>query len=435
MELIEWLNENIVWGVPMLLLFAAAGIIFTVRLKCFQIRKFPYAMKKTLFTKQPTADGKTISPFRTLTAALGTTLGTGNIIAIGTAIAYGGAGTIFWMWVSAALGMITCYAETYLGMKYRKRQSDGGYGGVPFAYINKAFGGKKAGRAAAVFFAVCCILASFGMGNMAQISSASLTLYDSIGVRLWITGLVCTALIAFLAPGGIERLGGLTSWLIPLASVGYIIGCLAVIIINIEAVPECFTRIFTEAFSFKAAAGGTTGAVMLGAMQWGIKRGVFSNEAGLGTAVIIHASSSGDDPKTQGMWAMLQVFADTIVMCSMTALCILTSGADKLSANGMDMAYIAFSDALGKYAGIFLCVSIFIFAVSTAAGWWIYGKSCVIYLLGQRWVKLYLAFFIVLTFIGAIVEAQVIWEISDLFNGLMAIPNLIAIIKLRKEIC
>lgn len=432
MEIVSWINDHVVWGEPMLILFAFTAVLFTVRLKGIQIAAFPSIIKKTLLSKQPAADGNTVSPFRTLTAALGTTLGTGNIIAIGTAIAFGGAGAVFWMWTAALIGMATAYAEVVLGMKYREKQGNG-YGGVPFAYIRKAFG-NKIGRTAAAFFAVCCLLASFGMGNMAQINSASSVLYDSMGVPLWITGIVCAVLVAMLTKGGIVTLGGVTSWLIPIAAGGYIIGCIAVIAMNIQNLPDCLARIFTEAFSFRAAAGGAVGAGMLAAIQWGVRRGVFSNEAGLGSSVMIHASSSSSDCKTQGMWAMLQVFLDTIVMCTLTALCILVSGADMLSADGADMAYLAFSGTLGSFAGIFLSVSVLIFAVSTAAGWWIYGKGCFEYLFGSRLSVFYTALFTAAVFIGAIMKSDMVWELSDLFNGLMAVPNLTAVIILRKEV-
>lgn len=329
MEILEWINENIVWGIPVLILFAGSGIIFTIRTRCLQVLHFPTIIKRTLLTKQPEADGKKVSPFRTLTAALGATVGTGNIIAIGSAIAFGGAGAIFWMWISALLGMATSFAENYLGAKYRTVQSDGLTGGVPFAYIKKAFGGKKLGAFFAGMFAVCCIGASFGIGNMAQVNSASMALQNCLGVPLWVSGILCAGVIAAIAPGGIHRLSKVTSWVIPIAAGGYLLGCFAVIIMNIENVPSVFARIFTEAFSFKAVGGGTVGIVMLEAMKWGVKRGVFSNEAGLGSSVMINANSSADKHHTQGMWAMLSVFIDTIIICTMTALCILSSGADQ----------------------------------------------------------------------------------------------------------
>lgn len=437
MEILEWINENIVWGIPVLILFAGSGIIFTIRTKGLQILHFPTIIKRTLLTKQPEADGKKVSPFRTLTAALGATVGTGNIIAIGSAIAIGGAGSIFWMWISALLGMATSFAENYLGAKYRTVQSDGLTGGVPFAYIKKAFGGKKLGAFFAGMFAVCCIGASFGIGNMAQVNSASMALQNCLGVPLWVSGILCAVVIAAIAPGGIHRLSKVTSWVIPIAAGGYLIGCLTVIIINYQNIPDVFARIFTEAFSFKAVGGGTVGVVMLEAMKWGVKRGVFSNEAGLGSSVMINANSSADQHHTQGMWAMLSVFIDTIIICTMTALCILTSGADKLvdkSAGGFNMALVAFQNGLGDFAGAFLSIATFIFAITTVTGWWIYGRSCFVYLFTKKWVGVYLAIFIVTAFVGAVIKATVVWDVSDLFNGLMAIPNLLAIILLRKEV-
>lgn len=434
MFVLKWINENIVWGAPMLVLFAICGVLFTVKLKGIQLRFFPSMLRNMRCGgKQDKQSGdNTVSPFRTLTAALGTTLGTGNIIAVGTAIAFGGAGAVLWMWAAALIGMATAYSEVVLGMKYRTRKN-GGCGGVPFAYINQAFGGKW-GKYAAAFFAFCCLMASFGMGNMAQINSAASVIGDSMGVPLWISGIVCTVMVLYLIRGGITRLGGVTAWLIPLASLGYVAGCLAVIIMNIDSLSECISRIFADAFSLKSASGGAVGTAMLAAMQWGVKRGVFSNEAGLGSSVMIHASSDSNDCRMQGMWAMLQVFLDTIVMCTLTAFAILASGADKISSDGFDMAYLAFSGTLGDMAGIFLSVSVFVFAVSTASGWWIYGKSCFEYLFGGRLSVIYSAVFVAAVFVGAVIKADIVWELSDLFNGLMALPNLAAVIRLRKEV-
>ena len=428
MELICWLNENVIWGIPMLLLFTLTGVLFTIRLGGFKV----LSGIKEIF-KKSTKNPDELSPFAALTATLGTTLGTGNIIAIGTAIAFGGAGSIFWMWISAILGMMTCYAENYLGHKYRIKTAKG-YEGVPFRYISKAFGGKKLGTATAKLFAFLCIGASLGMGNMAQINSASTMLDHSAGVPLWITGAVCVVMVVFFIRKGLERLADITVWLIPLMSVLYIIGCTIVIISGGDKLPSVFYRIISEAFSFEAVAGGSVGSVMLNAMTWGVKRGVFSNEAGLGTSVIINAGSSCETPHQQGIWAMLQVFIDTIVLCTMTALAILVSGADKVSADGINMANIAFSGVLGTAGSMFLSVAVVIFAVSTVSGWYIYGKTCVSYLLSKKWNKCYFYIFILLCFVGAVSKARLVWEISDLLNGLMAIPNLIALLILRKEI-
>lgn len=428
METIKWLNENIVWGLPMLLLFSFTGVIFTLRVRHFKI----LSELKNIFRKSEEKEN-TLSPFAALTATLGTTLGTGNIIAIGTAIAYGGAGAIFWMWVAAILGMMTCYAENFLGHRYRVA-TEKGYGGVPFRYITKAFGGGRAGKATAKLFAFLCIGASLGMGNMAQINSASGVLSRSGNVPLWITGIVCTVLVMFFVRNGLMHLSDITVWLIPLMSVLYIVGCAAVIISGGDKIISVLHRIVTEAFSFEAIAGGTAGSVMLNAMMWGVKRGVFSNEAGLGTSVIINAGSSCETPHRQGVWAMLQVFIDTVVMCSLTAFAILVSGADKISSDGVNMANIAFCSVLGNTGSVFLSVSVVIFAVSTVSGWYIYGKSCVEYLLSNKWTKCYFYIFTLLCFVGAIAKAEFVWELSDFFNGLMAIPNLLSLIILRKEI-
>ncbi len=431
-DMIKWCNNNIVWGVPMLILFTAVGILFTVRLKCFQIFKFPYIIKNTFLKKSEKNSKNTVSPLRALTASLGTTLGTGNIIAVGAAVAIGGAGAVFWMWTAAIMGMITCYAENYLAHLYRDKSSD--FSGVPFTYIKKAFGSRRAGTIMAGFFAVCCIGASFGMGNMAQINSAGVVLFESLGVPLWITGAVCAVMTAVLCSGGLKKLTDFTVKIVPAITVAYIIGCIIVIAINIERLPTALSDIFTNAFSFDSVAGGGTGIAMLSAMKWGVKRGVFSNEAGLGTSVIINSDSTADSSEIQGMWSMLQVFIDTIVMCSMTALCILCSDATAYTTDGTDLAFLAFNSGLGSFAGIFLAVTVLIFALSTAAGWYLYGKSCVNYLFGKKFIGLYFIVFVILAFLGAIIKPSLVWELSDFFNGIMAIPNLLSLIILRKEV-
>ncbi|MBP3922762.1 MAG: sodium:alanine symporter family protein [Ruminiclostridium sp.] len=428
MEIIKWLNENIIWGVPMLLLFTFTGVIFAIRLKGFRI----FSGIGTLFRKSK-ADEKGISPFAALTATLGTTLGTGNIIAIGTAITFGGAGAVFWMWIAALLGMMTCYAENYLGHRYRIK-TEVGYKDVPFRYIRKAFGNKKRGCVISGIFAALCVGASFGMGNMAQINSAGAVLKRSIGVPLWVTGIVCATLVIYFAGRGVKHLSELTVWLIPMISVLYIAGCLWVIITGGNRMGEVLSRIIKEAFSVEAVSGGAAGSIMLNAMMWGVKRGVFSNEAGLGTSVMINADSDCDTPHKQGLWAVLQVFIDTIIMCSLTAFAILISGADKISADGIDIAGIAFGSVMGDAGNIFLSVLVLIFAVATVSGWCIYGKKCVEYLMGSKWTKGYFYIFILLCFVGAIARTDLVWELSDLLNGLMAIPNLTALLILRKEI-
>ena len=320
MKVLEMVH-GIIWGPWTVGVFLVVGLVLSVRCRFFQIRGFRYWWKATagsLWGEEREGDESTgaagahhgITQFQSVCTALAATVGTGNIAGVAAALVSGGPGAVFWMWISALLGMATSFAENYLGAKYRTVQSDGLTGGVPFAYIKKAFGGKKLGAFFAGMFAVCCIGASFGIGNMAQVNSASMALQNCLGVPLWVSGILCAAVIAAIAPGGIHRLSKVTSWVIPIAAGGYLIGCLTVIIINYQNIPDVFARIFTEAFSFKAVGGGTVGVVMLEAMKWGVKRGVFSNEAGLGSSVMINANSSADKHHTQGMWAMLSVFID-----------------------------------------------------------------------------------------------------------------------------
>jgi len=432
MNTITWLNENIFWGIPMLALFIGVGVFFTIKLRFFQANIFAI-MKQTLFAKQEQGGKNTLSPFQTLTNSLALTIGTGNIIALGTAIALGGAGAIFWMWFSAFLGMATTYAENYLGMRYRKKRADGSYSGGAFYYIEKALG-----NASAKFFALCCIFASIGIGNMTQVNAISASVNHSFALPHWITGAVIILPIGMLVFGGAKTLGRVTEKAIPLVSLLYIIGCLAVIALFIGDVPAVIGRIFAEAFGLRAVGGGVAGACISRAMSWGFRRGIFSNEAGLGSTVTMNAMSSSTDPHKQSLWATLSVFFDTMVICTLTALPILLTGADRaFSANsgsggdmGVNLASLAFADAFGAYAGMFVTVSVVFFGVATVSGWSVFGALCTRYLFGERCVKPFLVIFVGFVFIGAVMRLELVWGFADLMNAVMAVPNLLAIMVL-----
>ena len=429
--MIQWLNDNIIWGPPMLIVYLLTGAVFTVKLRFSQFTGLKRIFKATLFSKEDkTADSKNLSPLQTLTSALATTLGTGNIVAVGAAIAIGGAGAVFWMLLSAFLGMATCYAENFLGMKYRRQRPDGSWFGGAFHYITAAFGTDKAGK----LYALLCVTAAVGMGNMTQINALSSSLNSAFNIPTWISGIIAAAVLAVLIFGGVRLFGKVTERLIPAVSAVYIIGCIAVIAINIGSVPAAFLRIVTEAFDIRAAAGGIFGSVMMKGMSWGFRRGIFSNEAGLGSTVMLNTATSGNDPEKQGMWAMLQVFFDTIVMCTLTALTLLVTGADKAATDGITNAVAAFSGVFGDFSGAFVAIAITLFAITTTAGWSVYGSSSLEYLTGGKGAVVYRLIFIGATLIGATMKLETVWQLCDLLNGVMAIPNLPAILILSSQV-
>jgi len=423
LTVINWLNEYIFWGAPVLALFIGTGVFFSVKLGFFQLNTWKI-FKQTIFAKQEKSGKNTLSPFQTLTNSLAVTIGTGNIVALGTAIALGGAGAVFWMWVSAFLGMATTYAENYLGMRYRRQRPEGGYFGGAFYYIEKALGSFPA-----KLFALCCVFSSLGIGNMTQINAMSSSMKHSFDTPLWLSGVIAIVPVGVLIFGGAKVLGRVTEKTIPVIAVIYILGCLAVIFIFIKDVPACFMRIVTEAFNLRSMAGGAAGVGIGKAMSWGFRRGIFSNEAGLGSSVTMNAMSSSEDAHKQSLWATLTVFFDTIVICTLTAFAILLTGADNsdLSDGGMNLASTAFSSAFGDYAGVFITISIVLFAIATASGWSVFGAVCMEYLFGKKTVKPFLVVFVLCVFVGAVMKLEIVWGLADLMNGVMAVPNLLAV--------
>jgi AGCS family alanine or glycine:cation symporter len=405
-----------------LILFLGAGIYLSAKLGFFQLN-LPKIIKQTLLGKSKSADGKTMSPLQTLTSTLAVTLGTGNIVALGTAIAFGGAGAVFWMVVSAFFGMATAYAETYTGMKFRRTKPDGSKFGGAFFYIGEALGsgwGK--------LFALCCILASLGMGNMTQMNALAVSLERGFGVAPATSGLMGMVLVGLLVFGGAVMFGQVTEKVIPVLSVVYIVGCLAVIFVNLGEVPGALFRIVQEAFSVRAVGGGFLGTALIRGMSWGFRRGIFSNEAGLGTAVIINCMSSEESASKQGLWSSLAVFIDTVIICVLTALAILVTGADNIGGDGATFTLAAFESAFGSHANMFLSACIALFAIATASGWSLFGSVCVEYLFGKRFIKPFMVIFTLCCFIGATARLELIWGLADIFNGLMAAPNLLALL-------
>lgn len=424
--------NNIVWGPYMLIMLLGIGIFFTVKLRFFPLIHFRTWWQHTalsfLKSKKNSSDEK-ISPFQAMATALAGSIGTGNIVGVADAIALGGAGAVFWMWIAAFFGMSTVFAENVLGIKYRTK-INGKYAGGPMYYIEKGLHCKWL----AVIFSVFCTLASFGMGNMTQANSVSGALHNGFGVSPKITGIILAILVAIIIFGGISRISRLTEKLVPIMAVIYTIAVLIVISVNFNEIPYAFSEIFVQAFDLKAMAGGFMGYGMSRAVKYGISRGVFSNEAGLGSSPIVHSAADNDDPYRQGMWGIFQVFIDTIVLCTLMALCILTTHSDKTSLNGIELSTYSFESVLGYAGNIFMSLSIILFAFATLVSWSYYGEKSFEYLTNGKFIPIYRIIYSIMVCLGSVTNISLVWEFSDTLNGFMAIPNLIALIMLSHEI-
>lgn len=425
--------NGFVWGPVMLVLLVGTGIYLTIRTRFFQFTRFGDITKNTIGTlfsrKDREKDPKgAITPFQAVSTALAGTIGTGNIVGVATAITMGGPGAVFWMWVSACFGMVTKYSEIVLAVKYREKNAEGLWVGGPMYYIQNGLQQKWL----AVLFAAFCALASFGIGNMTQVNSISSAMEGSFGISTWITGLICAAIVALVIIGGVKRIAMVTERVVPFMALLYICGSLIVIGINYAAVPAAFKMIFAYAFDFHSAVGGAVGYTVMQAIRFGLARGVFSNEAGLGSAPIAHAATSEQNPVKQGLWGVFEVFVDTIIVCSMTALVILTSGLWNSGITGAELTSAAFSASLGNYGGYFISISILFFALSTILGWSYYGERSIEYITSKNKtiIMIYRALFIGCIVIGATSNLTLVWGIADTLNGLMAIPNLIALLGL-----
>ncbi len=434
-ERVNGVVNSVVWGPAVLMLILVVGVQFSCRLGFFQLTRLGLWWSKTvnpLFRreKREQKDRKAISPFQALTTALAGSIGTGNIVGVATALTLGGPGAIFWMWLAAFFGMMTIFAENVLGVRYRVRNQRGEWAGGAMYYIERGIGCKWL----AVIFAAACVLASFGMGNMTQSNSIAGALWETFSVPpLW-TGVAVAALCGVIIFGGIKRISKVTEKIVPFMAVFYMVGGLVVVAANYRAVPGAFGEIFRQAFSLEAAAGGAGGYVIARAMKFGIARGVFTNEAGLGSSPIVHAAAETDEPVEQGMWGMFQVFIDTIVVCTMTALCILCTGVLSTGKQGVALSTAAFETVFGRFGAVFVAVSIAFFAFATLIGWSFYGERSVEYLAGERLLPVYRLLFAAAAALGCVMDLQLAWDISDTFNGLMAIPNLIALLLLSGEV-
>lgn len=418
---------NIVWGVPLLVLLVGAGIFLTFKMNFISFTKFGFILKNTLmkmFDKKSHGEGE-VTPFQALSTALAATVGTGNIVGVSGAILAGGPGAIFWMWMAALVGMMTKYSEVTLAVAYREKGSDGEIAGGPMYYIKNGLGIPWLGKVFAVFGA----LATFGIGNTVQANSISNILYENLQIPKLVTGIV-VAIIAFLVIiGGIKRIGAFTEKLVPFMALFYFLGALVVLFYHRAHVPEAFASIFKYAFTPKAAISGTAGYTVVMALRNGVARGVFTNEAGLGSSPIAHAAATTDHPVRQGIWGVFEVFIDTIVVCTITALVILSSGIWESQPNAAALVAHSFEEGFagGQYI---VTIGLTLFALSTILSWEYYGETCARFVLGDKVGMIYKVIYIPIIILGATTELDTIWLVADNLNGLMAIPNLIGIISL-----
>lgn len=400
--------NGFIWGLGLIFLLLGTGLFFTIKLRFIQLR-----MPFELF-QNGSHQNSGLSQLKTVCMSLGTTMGTGNITGAAAALAIGGAGSVFWMWVSAFLGMGTVYAENVLSAKYSDSHRKG-----PMAYLSAGLG--CSGLAAA--FAVCCVLASFGMGGMVQVNTFAEGLSDCLPVSRIIVAAICFALIYAIIRGGARSIGTAAQYLLPIASLAYALVCAAVLIIHRGQLPSVFSRIFSEAFNFRSAGGGLLGY----AVSTGIRRGVFSNEAGLGSSPILHTAAGDTSGHVQGLWAMFEVFFDTILCCTLTAVTVLCASES-----------LSVAEALSAVKGLpvspFLAAELGLFALCTVIGWYYCGESAFLYLTGQRYRGVFCLLYALAAASGAIFSAELVWTVSDIFNGLMAFPNLTGLLLLNKKI-
>ena len=428
--------NTILWDYALLFLLCGTGIFFTFKLKFVQIRKFGEGMKR-LFScfnlKGEKADNGGMSSFQALTTAIAAQVGTGNIAGAATAIASGGPGAIFWMWVSAFFGMSTIYAEALLAQKYKQVDENGTVTGGPVYYIKAAFKGGF-GKFLATFFSVAIILALGFMGNMVQSNSIGASFETAFGVKPLYVGIACAVISAFIFVGGRARIASFTEKVVPAMAVLYIIGCSVVVICCRDAVAESFRLIFTMAFNPQSVLGGAAGITVKSAVRFGVARGLFSNEAGMGSTPHAHAIAKVDHPTEQGVVAMIGVFIDTFVILTLTALVIISTGAWTTGLTGPALAQNAFCTVFGNFGNIFIAICMLFFAFSTIIGWYFFGESNVKSLLGSKYVKLYSVIVCLFIAVGSCLKVDLVWNMTDMFNGLMVLPNLLALIALSKVV-
>ena len=451
-EAVNSVVNNFIWGVPAMICIIGVGLYLSIRTRFLQIRKFPYAMKVTLgrmMKKKEASDGA-LTPFQAVCTALAATVGTGNVAGVAGAIAIGGPGAVFWMWISALLGMCTKFAEVTLAVHFRETNAQGDLVGGPMYYIKNGL--DKKWHFLAYFFAAFGVLAVFGTGNATQVntittaidsalSSFNVLPADAVKLVNLIIGVALAIIIALILIGGIKRIGNVTSKLVPFMAIMYIVLALGVIIFHIKSVPAVFASIIEGAFHPASVTGGVVGSFFM-SMKKGVSRGIFSNEAGLGTGSIAHACADTKKPVKQGFFGIFEVFVDTIIICTMTALVILCSGVSVNygEAAGAELTISGFTAVYGSWVSIFTAVAMCCFAFSTIIGWGLYGTRCIEFLFGSRSNKPFMVLYSLTAIVGATMNLGLMWSIAETFNGLMVIPNLIAVfllsgvvVKMTKE--
>ena len=451
-EMITKVNGAIngfVWGIPMLVLLVGTGILMTVLTRFFQLSHIGHWFKNTIggifhdkhITKHTDKEDQSISQFQSLCTALAATIGTGNIVGVASALIAGGPGAIFWMWIVAFFGMMTNYSENVLGIYYRRKNERNEWSGGAMYYLKDGLGSykgfKQIGAVLAVLFSIFCVMASFGIGNMSQINSISGNMKSAFGIPTYVTGIALLILAALVIVGGLKRIASVTEKLVPFMAIIYVIGSLIIFFMNIDQCGAIFSAIFKGAFGLRAVGGGIVGSGVKMALTWGMKRGVFSNEAGLGSSVMVHSSSNVKEPVRQGMWGIFEVFADTMIVCTLTAFVVLSSGLVDLetgavlsSSEGSALVGEAFATKFGSIGPMFIAIAILLFAFSTVLGWSHYGSKAWEYLFGTKSMIAYKIVFVLMIYVGATMNLGLAWDLSDTFNGLMAIPNLIGVLSL-----
>ena len=449
LQLIETINtavNNFIWGVPAMICIFGVGLYLSLRTRFLQIRKFPYAIRTTIgrmFRKKDASDGA-ITPFQAVCTALAATVGTGNIAGVAGAIAIGGPGAVFWMWISALLGMCTKFAEVTLAVFYREKNANGELVGGPMYYIKNGLG--KKWHFLAYLFAAFGVLTVFGTGNATQVNTITTAINSalmnyhvisekSVSLSNLIQGIIIAALVALILLGGVKRIAQVTEKLVPFMALFYIILALGVILLNINTIPSVFVSIFKGAFRPSAVTGGIVGSMIM-SVKKGVSRGIFSNEAGLGTGSIAHACADTRKPVKQGMFGIFEVFTDTIVICTLTALVILCSGTSITygQAAGAELTISGFTATYGNWVSLFTALAMCCFAFSTILGWGLYGARCIEFLFSEKITKYFMAAYSLVAILGATANLGLMWSIAETFNGLMAIPNLIALFLLSGKV-
>lgn len=432
--------DNIL-SIAMMFFLIVVGVFLSIRTGFFQFRKFGYVLKNTvgmMFNKKlHHRDVGSVSPFQAVATALAGTIGTGSIAGVATALVLGGPGAVFWMWISALFGMVTKYSEIVLAIKFREKDKRGSFIGGPMYYIKNGLGIKWL----AILFAVFAMIACIGTGNATQSNSISGVINSNLNIAPWITGVALTVIVGFVIIGGVKRIATVNEKLVPVMAVFFILASIIALVFNANKIPTAFALIFNEAFNFKSAFGGVAGYSIFSAMRYGVGRGVFSNEAGLGSAPIAHSASSTEDPVKQGLWGVFEVFITTIIICTMSAIVVLTSDIYSTayassvlpSVSGAALSSAAFDEAIPYIGGTGIAVSTVFFALSTILGWAYYGEVSVGYIFKNHSriaIGIYRIIYVAFVFVGAVAEINTVWLVADCFNALMALPNLIALIGL-----